>query len=219
MKQIVETAIDDGYKRLKFKVHPSYKLDLEYLYLLSHKTKISLDANGSFEFEDFEYLKELSQFNTAIEQPFALHRIDLVENAKEQIENFKICYDEEVECLGDLMKLDRLKIIDELNIKPGRVGGIYNSIKIADYCFEKQIPCWVGGMFETGIGRSLNLSFASRLSGKAIHDLSPPLRYFQEDILKIPISMTDGFIDSSHLENSNVDSEQLNKYIINNLSY
>jgi len=112
------------------------------------------------------------------------------------------------------MKMRKLGLIDEFNIKPGRLGGFLNSIGIVDYCFENSIDCWIGGMFETGIGRSANIRFASYLSGGAIHDLSPPNRYFQEDIVTDPIEMNDGIIDTSSVRIVSVNEEFLDRHTV-----
>ena len=110
-------------------------------------------------------------------------RFDVYLAAKKKLPNLKVCFDEEVKSMGDVIKLHKLGVLDELNLKVGRVGGITNSIEILQYCYEHQIPCWIGGMFETGIGRLLNLQFASYLPKAAAHDLSPSQRYFMQDII------------------------------------
>ena len=38
-----------------------------------------------------------------------------------------------------------------VNIKPGRVGGLTESIQIHNYCMEHNVPVWCGGMVEMGI--------------------------------------------------------------------
>ena len=207
--------MSEEYRRLKFKVSPDIDpKNFEFLSNSSPKIKISFDGNGSFGYNNIETLKPLSQFDSALEQPFPPDRIDLVKIAKKQIDDLKICYDEEVESLGDLMKLKELGLIDELNLKPGRVGGMVKSMEIADYCFTHNIPCWVGGMFETGIGRSSNIRFATYLSQDAIHDLSPSNQYFSEDIVNPPLSMKNGRIDRSSSLDIQVNETLFNKYVV-----
>jgi O-succinylbenzoate synthase len=69
-----------------------------------------------------------------------------------------------------------------MNIKPGRVGGFTNAIKIHDLCNENGIPVWCGGMFETNIGRAGNTALASSSNFTLPGDISASARYFKEDI-------------------------------------
>ena len=102
-------------------------------------------------------------------------------------------------------------------MKLGRVGGLYTSLQIAEYCFKHELPIWIGGMFETGIGRTLNLRFASFLQDAQAHDLSPSSRYFVEDILEEPIQMDgNGYIPLAGM-NSEVAPSILQKYVLQTL--
>ena len=94
------------------------------------------------------------------------------------------------------MAAHRLLALDEVNIKPGRIGGPFETHRMLAYCRDQGLPAWVGGMFETGIGRFANLRVAARLPEAKGHDLSPSRRYFTTDILKNPLEMADdGTID------------------------
>ncbi|MFT4667741.1 MAG: O-succinylbenzoate synthase, partial [Gammaproteobacteria bacterium] len=93
-----------------------------------------------------------------------------------------------------------------------RVGGITNSIEILNYCNRQNIPCWIGGMFETGIGRLVNLEFASFLPNAKAHDLSPSARYFIEDIISPEVTMNKGFVEMETLKECAVVGELLKKY-------
>jgi O-succinylbenzoate synthase len=46
-------------------------------------------------------------------------------------------------------------------MKPGRVGGYLESVKIHDLCVKNKIPVWCGGLSETGIWRAVNLALAA----------------------------------------------------------
>ena len=100
-----------------------------------------------------------------------------------------MCLDESVESLGNLVSAHALGALDVLNLKPGRVGGMFASIHILEFCLEHQLPVWIGGMFETGIGRAANLRYAARLTADLAHDLSPSGRYFATDLVTEPIEM------------------------------
>jgi O-succinylbenzoate synthase len=70
-----------------------------------------------------------------------------------------------------------------INIKPGRVGGFTESKAIHDYCAEKNVPVWHGGMLESGIGRAGNVALASLPNFTLPGDISASKRYYLEDIV------------------------------------
>ena len=137
----------------------------------------------------------VNTYDAYFEQVTPPSRFDVHLKAKELYPTLKVCFDEEVKCMGDLVKLHQLNAIDELNLKIGRVGGITNSLEMMNYCYDNDIACWIGGMFETGIGRMQNLELAAFLPNASAHDLSPSGRYFKEDIILPAIQMEKGFIN------------------------
>jgi O-succinylbenzoate synthase len=218
LERTIEAALETGYHRLKFKIGPRFdKEQIDTLLNYKEAVSITFDANGAFLKEDIDRLQPFLAFQTPIEQPFPPQRYDLYRAAIEVFPELTVCLDEEVKSLGQLIQAYHLGYVDELNIKPGRVGGLANSIYIADYCREKGVPCWVGGMFESGIGRSINLQFAARLNAPA-HDLSPSGRYFKKDIVVDSLKMNKGgCIALEDVKNTEVDTAALNTFTTNKI--
>jgi O-succinylbenzoate synthase len=77
-----------------------------------------------------------------------------------------------------------------INIKVGRVGGIVEAIKIHDFCRQKNIPVWCGGMLESGIGRAHNIHLATLPNFAFPNDLSASKRYYKEDLIEPLIDIT-----------------------------
>ena len=70
-----------------------------------------------------------------------------------------------------------------------------HAVRILQHCVAGNLGCWIGGKFETGIGRIANLRYAACLPLATAHDLSPSSRYFHEDIVLNPLTMDpDGHI-------------------------
>ena len=211
----IQDSKAEGYHRLKFKVNPDFDVDtfLEARHLLEGEY-VSFDANGTLSESDEDLVKALSSFGNAIEQPFPPYDIKIQEALKAKIPGLKICLDESIKSLSQLQQAHRLGMLDELNLKIGRVGGLYDSMKIVEYCFEHELPVWIGGMFETGIGRTLNLQVAAFLKDAVAHDLSPSSRYFVEDVLENPVKMSkNGYIRMEGL-NRTVNPAILDKYTV-----
>jgi O-succinylbenzoate synthase len=62
------------------------------------------------------------------------------------------------------------------------VGGLTESLNLYTFCAEHNVPLWIGGMLETGIGRAANLAVASLPGVTLPSDLSATNRYYDPDI-------------------------------------
>jgi O-succinylbenzoate synthase len=194
----VARAVAEGYRRVKLKVAPTMKVaTAEAVREAFPGLALGFDANGSCEEGDFDLLLRLARLSpVSLEQPFAPRRLDLHAALLERLPELPVCLDESVTGLGDLVAAHRLGALAELNLKPGRVGGQVETVRLVDYCARHAIPAWVGGMFETGVGRLQNLRVAARLPGAQAHDQSPSLRYFTRDVVRLPFTMSaDGFTE------------------------
>ena len=213
LEQTIHEAQSKGYRRLKFKVDPDFRqADFAACRHLLTNDRVYFDANGTLSPDDLPLLEFLTSFGNPVEQPFPPHQIEWIERAQGQLPLLRICLDEEVKGLPTLATAHRLHYLDELNLKPGRVGGLAESLRILEYCRQHRIPVWVGGMFETGIGRSFNLHLAALMPDAYAHDLSPSSRYFVEDLLVHPIEMNDDGLIDLHQIDRTVDLERLEKY-------
>ncbi|MEI5994002.1 o-succinylbenzoate synthase [Candidatus Enterococcus mansonii] len=195
LTDLVNGYIDQGYQRVKLKIRPGY--DLEPLEAIRHKfpeLPLMVDANSAYTIADIPHLKQLDAYNLAmIEQPFAAN--DFLEHAQLQREiKTSICLDENIRSLKDCELAFSLGSCRSINLKIPRVGGISEALKIIDFCKEKDLLVWLGGMFESGVGRALNLQFASQNIFTFPGDISASDRYYYEDILTEPIKIQNGEI-------------------------
>ena len=84
------------------------------------------------------------------------------------------------------LELDSCRII---NIKPGRVSGLYEARLIHDLCLERGVPVWCGGMLETGIGRAANVAIAGLPGFSLPGDISASNRYYVQDVIAEPFTL------------------------------
>jgi O-succinylbenzoate synthase len=56
-------------------------------------------------------------------------------------------------------------------------------------CVENNLPLWIGGMMETGVGRAANVAFASLPGVTLPCDISATDRYFNPDITEPPFML------------------------------
>ena len=191
----IQRFLDEGYKRIKVKIKPGK--DIELLRTIRNafpEIPLMADANSSYTLEDVALLKQLDQFNLMmIEQPLAYD--DVLDHAKLQ-KHIKtpICLDESITSLNDARKAIELGGCGVVNIKIARVGGISEAKRIHDYCAEKNIPVWCGGMLEAGIGRAQNVALTSLANFTMPGDTAASSRYWDEDLITPEVTVDDGYI-------------------------
>ncbi len=77
----------------------------------------------------------------------------------------------------------RIGACRNVNLKPGRVGGLSESLAIHDLCVEEGVPLWCGGMLESGIGRAANIALASLPGFDQPADMSPAEVLYEDDLI------------------------------------
>jgi o-succinylbenzoate synthase len=81
-------------------------------------------------------------------------------------------------------------------LKPGRLGGLRATRTAHAACAAAGVPVFVGGFFESGLGRSANLALAARLSEDAVglvSDVGSPSEYLTLDPCGYP-DVTEGWV-------------------------
>ncbi|MBS2040282.1 o-succinylbenzoate synthase [bacterium] len=188
----IEAGINQGYRRIKLKIKPGW--DVQVLQAVRKRWPelvLQVDANSAYRLEQAEHLAELDQFDLLlIEQP--LEHDDIVDHASLAGRlKTPICLDESIDSVDQCRRALDLGSAKIINIKPGRVGGYTASRAIHDHCLSRSIPCWVGGMLETGIGRLPNLALASMPNFTLPGDISASKRYFRRDLIDPEVVLED----------------------------
>ena len=180
---IIDKRVAQGYQRIKLKIARGWDVELTAGVREKYPdVMLMLDANSDYRLTDADHLKQLDQFNLLmVEQPLAYY--DIYEHGllQKQMET-PICLDESIKSANDLLIAMQVGAIRILNLKPSRVGGFSECVKIYNICVEEYLPLWVGGMLETGVGRAANVAFASLPGVNMPSDISATDRYFKQDI-------------------------------------
>jgi len=195
LAQEVTSYVDAGYRRIKLKIEPGWDIEaVKHIRGLFPDIPLQVDANQAYSRDDGKHLAKLDEFNLLlIEQPLDEH--DILGHALLAKEvKTPICLDESIISLQSAVDALALKATTVINIKPGRVGGYIESVKIHDLCLENKIPVWCGGMLETGIGRAANLALAALPGFTLPGDTSASARYFKQDVT-VPFVMDDGYLN------------------------
>jgi O-succinylbenzoate synthase len=180
----VEMEWAAGYRRIKIKIKPGW--DLEAVHVIRDRfdaIPLMVDANAAYQLSDAEHLRRLDQYELMmIEQP--LEYDDIRDHARLQARiRTPICLDESLHTprlAEEALALGACRII---NIKPGRVGGHAQSIRMHDLAVEHGAPVWHGGMLESGIGRAHNIHLSTLPGFTLPGDVAASRRYFAPDLI------------------------------------
>ena len=190
----VQGYVDDGYVRIKLKIEPGS--DIEHVAavrdLIGPDVPLQVDANTAYRRTDGQHLARLDAYDLLlIEQP--LPEEDIIGHALIAAEvDTPICLDESLVSADGTADAIELGACEIANIKPGRVGGYLEAVRIHDLCVTKGVPVWCGGMLETGIGRAANAALAALPGFTLPGDISASTRFYARDIVTEPITITDG---------------------------
>jgi o-succinylbenzoate synthase len=181
----VVLRLEEGYRRIKLKVAPGW--DVEVVAAVREavglEVMLQVDANAAYTLDDAEHLARLDAFDLAcIEQP--LEYDDLLGHAELQRRMATpMCLDESLRSARDVRTALRIGACRNVNLKPGRVGGITESLAIHDLCRSDGVPLWCGGMLESGVGRAANIALAGLPGFDQPADMSPAAILYEEDLV------------------------------------
>lgn len=192
----VEKELAAGYRRIKIKIKPGW--DVRAVAAVRGRTgavPLMVDANAAYSPVDAEHLAELDAFDLMmIEQPFDSD--DIADHAALQRRlRTPVCLDESIKSVALARAAIAAGACRIVNIKPGRVGGFAESIRLHDLCAAHRVPVWHGGMLETGIGRAANVHLSTLPNFTLPGDVAASKRYFSPDLIDPPIEVAaDGTI-------------------------
>ena len=200
LKASVRRELAAGYQRIKIKIKPGWDIAaVDTIRREFGNIPLMVDANAAYTLDDAPHLARLDPYALMmIEQP--LDYDDVTDHVALQRQlGTPICLDESIHTVRiarDAIAAGACKII---NIKPGRVGGHRESIRLHDLCAKHGIPVWHGGMLESGIGRAHNIHLASLPNFTLPGDIAASKRYYVPDLIDPPIDIAaDGTIEVPH---------------------
>jgi O-succinylbenzoate synthase len=183
---VVAGYLEAGYLRIKLKIEPGW--DIGPVRAVRERfgddLLLQVDANTAYNRADADHLAGLDPFGLLlIEQP--LDEEDLPGHALLAARvSTPICLDESIVSARSARDAIESGACSIVNIKPGRVGGYLESVRIHDTCRELGVAVWCGGMLETGIGRAANLALAALPGFTLPGDTSATDRYYHQDITR-----------------------------------
>ena len=188
-------AVDAGFPRIKLKVAPGW--DREMLQIVCRTfpdMTFHIDCNSGYTLDDLSFFKAIDGLGLAfIEQP--LHYMDVLDHAElaRQLET-PICLDESIVDVRSAEQAIRVGACEYINIKPGRIGGLTNALKVHDMARDAGIPVWIGGMLESAVGAAVCVELATLENFTYPGDLFPSARFYEQDLAAPPLEFATGHV-------------------------
>jgi o-succinylbenzoate synthase len=187
----IAAELSEGYQRIKLKIKPGK--DVAVVAAVRARFPdivLTVDANSAYTLNDVPVLKQLDEFDLMyIEQPLAWNEIYEHAVLQRQLKT-PICLDECIHGLRDAQAAVDLGACRVINIKLGRVSGHGEARRIQQFCLDRGIPVWCGGMLESGVGRAHNIAMSSLPGFVLAGDVSASKRYWAQDIIEPEVTVS-----------------------------
>lgn len=155
MMEDIELLIKNNCRKIKIKLGRNAENDKQLIKIIQNKyshVQFNADVNCGYDYYNFEeVLKVNKDFIKVWEEPVKKQDQKKLVQLKEKYK-IRTMFDESVKTINDLKYYINEKIIDILNIKLSRVGGITKAIEYVELCKKNGIGVSVGCSEELGIG-------------------------------------------------------------------
>lgn len=213
----VQAAKEAGYKRVKLKIDEQMNaLDLKDLVNSFPEMLFFADGNGIFTKLGLDDLLAFDHAGLSlIEQPFGEDNWGLHKEAS-RLMTTPIALDESIRSVQDAQYMADSGAGSIIVLKPGRVGGTTESLKVVEVASDHQIPIWIGGMIEFGVSKAHNLALASLSAISLPGDFSATTHFWNEEPVEPLIVIENGVIQLSNRAGigMNLNGKVLEKFTI-----
>lgn len=190
----VARRVESGHRAVKLKIRPGHDVaPLRAVRAAWPDLVLAADANGSYDLAAArDVVRALAALDLHhLEQP--LGRGDLLGHAEvRRSAPVPIALDESAVDLDAVATAAALGAVDLVNLKPARLGGPSDSLRMRDLLVERGLTGFCGGMYELGIGRAAALAVAVLPGLDGTADLGPSDAYVRHDITPSIVLGADG---------------------------
>ena len=188
----VSSYVSQGCERIKLKVSPKDGYErVKRVRAAYPDLVLAVDANQSYPYQEMDKVRAFDAFDLAcIEEPFQIDSLATYHQYRSTHDwaiTTPICLDESILSYDDLVYAHSYGLLEVLNVKVGRLGGLREAAKVIQYCRDHGIQYWIGSMVESSISKWMHVQLAALGDAYMPGDLSDSLRYFDRDLTSPPI--------------------------------
>jgi len=191
--------IAEGFEVIKVKIGLDAEKDLDRIKAVREAVgdgvKLRVDANQGYDRSDaISVLNRMEALDLEwIEQPLPDWDLAGLAMLADRLDT-PIALDESVYTLHDAQRVIAAGAADVVNIKVPKCGGIYRCQKIAAFCEEAGIPCFLGGCLETSPGTAAQAHFYCATQNIiSAAEMEGPWCYV-DDVVKDPLELAQGMV-------------------------
>jgi O-succinylbenzoate synthase len=186
----VDDAIGRGAGAVKLKVRPGWDVEPVAAVRSAHpELRVAVDANASYTRKDANTLDELARLvapgDGYLEQPLDAEDLPGLRAFSDR-SPARVALDESIVSATDVGVVCALGRRGLVNVKPARLGGVTSTLALSELVAgqraKRRPETFLGGMYETGVGRSASLAIGAVAVTRSETDLGPSDWYFDEDL-------------------------------------
>jgi O-succinylbenzoate synthase len=177
------TEVEAGASRLRVKIDPTWAVEpLEALRREFPEIPLQADANASMTGQrGLDLLVSIDALGlSCIEEPIPGRDLTAVAALTQELAT-PVCLDESIKAPDSVRAALRYRACSTFCLKPGRLGGVRSTLRALEMAEEAGARAFVGGMFETGLGRAVLGSLAGLKGANLISDIAAPSTYLEVD--------------------------------------
>jgi O-succinylbenzoate synthase len=151
-----------GYGRVKLKIGPGWDaVPIRAVRDSFPDLALQVDANGAYTREQAVRLAELDDIGlVCIEQPLGAADLEGHAALAARLDT-PVCLDESLDSPRAVRAALDLGACSVVCVKPARLGGLGAALEVVDLCVERDVPLWIGGMYESGFARGVNATLSA----------------------------------------------------------
>ena len=178
----METASSIGVRRVKIKVDGTDGIEVGKLDFRKYPLDIALDFNGSLSRQNVSLLADIDHVGLCfIEEPSAELDLAGYQRLAEDLQT-RIFLDETTELLRIPYGIRGLGTALGIAVKPFRFGSVFRLNEALEILQRNSSPSYLGGVFESSIGRRYLMAFGAHKCFTDVGDMAPSNWYFVNDI-------------------------------------